>query len=84
MAPAPMCFSDAISHGEKHARTPREALHCQSSCVIDNRECTDPSFLCLCCPQPGGESAVQRFEKFIFLGDDRSVKEVWVDGRQVK
>ena len=39
---------------------------------------------CACCPQPGGESVVQRFEKFIFLGDDRSVKEVWVDGRQVK
>ena len=34
--------------------------------------------------QPGGESAAQRFEKFIFLGDDRSVKEVWEDGRQVK
>ena len=29
------------------------------------------------------EGALERFEKFLFCGDDRSIKAVFVDGRQV-
>jgi len=29
------------------------------------------------------EGALERFEKFIFCGDDRSIKAVYVDGKQV-
>lgn len=29
------------------------------------------------------EGALERFEKFIFCGDDRSIKAVYVDGKRV-
>jgi len=31
----------------------------------------------------GGETALERFEKFLFLGDDRSIKGVFVAGKRV-
>ncbi len=30
-----------------------------------------------------GEGVLAQFEKFLFLGDDRNVRAVFVDGRQV-
>jgi hypothetical protein len=31
----------------------------------------------------GGESALERFEKFLFLGDDRCITSVFVAGKKV-